>query len=505
MLPPAALLNRLDRSLKLLVGGAADLPTRQQTLRGAIDWSYQLLRPEEQILFCRLGVFVGGFTLESAEVICNPDGELDIFSGFEALLHNSLLRPVKWDFDEPRFDILQTIRDFALESLAAAGELANMQAGHGEYFAQEVMTNWMQMMGEQSLLRLDMLEIEHDNYRAAIAWGLEPGHDISIASRICVFQTWFWYRRGHFHEGREWSERAARATEGSEGIWRAMSLLAAGFMQMWQGDLALAAQNAEKSLRHFEKAGFEIGLTLAHLSYGIILINQGLDREAYGHITLAVEMFDQSGDLWNKSTALIHLANVSLGLGQYDQALNWLRTARPIAESLGDPWLLAFNLNNFGEVARTQEDYELARTYYKRSEALFREADAVGDLARSVHTRGYLALHEGDGSRAEALFHESLTIFRRLGNKRGMAECLAGLAAVGVGDVRASWAAVLLSAAEAQIAASGAAWWPADRVEIERTKRQLAETLGEAEFDRLKVQGQGMDLAEALELAGGER
>lgn len=501
MLPPAALLKRLDQSMKTLVGGAADLPARQQTLRGAIDWSYDLLQPDEQTLFRRLGVFVGGFSLESVEAICNPDGELDAFSGIEALLRNSLLRQVEWGFDDPRFDMLQTIRDYALEKLAESGETSSLRKAHGEYFAQEVMNKWQFMFGAESLARLDYLEAEHDNYRAAVTWALEPDHELWVASQICVFQTWFWYRHGHFHEGREWSERVVRATEGSEGLSRAMSLLAAAFMEMWQGDLAIAGQNAETAIGEFESAHFEIGLTLAHVAYGIILINQGRDREAYTHITIAAEMFDQTGDLWDKATALVHLANASLGLGQYEQALTWLRTARPIAEQLGDPWLMAFSLNNFGEVARAQEDYEKAREYYTQSEALFRRADAVGDQARSIHTMAYLALHDGDVPRAEELFRESLTAFRKLGNKRGMAECLAGLAAVAVTLGKAEQSALLLGAAGTQMASSGAAWWPADRVEVERTRERLMATLNEKELSRLWEQGHSMNLEKAIAYA----
>jgi tetratricopeptide (TPR) repeat protein len=207
------------------------------------------------------------------------------------------------------------------------------------------------------------------------------------------------------------------------------------------------------------------------------------------------------GDEWDKATALVHLANASLGIGEYEQARTWLNLAWASIPRLGDPWLVAFNRNNFGEVARAQGDYELARGYYEEAEDYFRRADAVGDQARLIHTRAYLALHDGNAPRAETLFHESLAAFRKLGNKRGMAECLAGLAAVGIAAGKAEWAATLLSAAEAQMASSGAAWWPADRVEIERTRGKLRQALGEEKLTALWEWGQAMSLEEALNAA----
>ena len=292
-----------------------------------------------------------------------------------------------------------------------------------------------------------------------------------------------------------------QATASVGGVPHGMGLNTAGWMALWQGELGIAEERIALAVQLAEQTDFELGISMGHFSYGVSLINRGRDREAYSHLVQAAEMFDEVNKGWEKVNTLIHLANASLGLGETQQAETWLRQAQPLAESIGDPWQIAFCHNNFGEVARAQGDYERAREDYERAEALYRAADALGDHARLIHTLGYMALHDGDAARAESLFHDSLAAFRKLGNKRGMAECLGGLAAVASARGDAGWGAPLLAAADAQIAASGAAWWPADRVEVERTRRHLRQALGDEAFEAAWERGRGMGLDGAIAYA----
>ena len=501
LLPPAAILKRLDQSMTLLTGGAADLPTRQQTVRNAIDWSYTLLTPDEQTLFARLGVFVGGFTLESAEAVCNADGALDGFAGVETLVRNSLVRQVESPDDEPRFDMLLTIRDYALEKLAERGELAARRTDHAAHFVRRAMENYATIYSEQALPIIMGVEADHDNFRAAMSWSLAEGGDPLGAGWIVIFLMWFWYRRGYLQEGRELAERVIRATEAMGGIPQGMALNAGGMVALWLGESELSIERNRASLALAEQSDFPLGISMGHFTYGVSLLNGGRDKEAYGHLTMAAEMFDEVASGWDKVNTLIHLANAALGLGETAQAEAWLRQALPQAERVGDPWQIAFCHNNFGEVARAQGDYERARGFYERAEALYRAADALGDHARLIHTLGYMALHDGDAARAESLFHDSLAAFRKLGNKRGMAECLGGLAATAVARGDAGWGAPLLAAADAQFTTSGAAWWPADRVEVERTRRHLRQALGDEAFEAAWGRGRGMGLDGAIAYA----
>jgi ATP/maltotriose-dependent transcriptional regulator MalT len=200
----------------------------------------------------------------------------------------------------------------------------------------------------------------------------------------------------------------------------------------------------------------------------------------------------------------IHLGNVELGLGHPEQARELHDGALAIARSVGDSWLVTFALNNLGEVARTQGQYDLARKYYEECQALLNDTGDTGDVARFVHSLGYIAQHEGDHVLAEAQFKQSLRMFRRVGNQRGIAECLAGLAGLKArqGDPQAG--ATMLSAGESLLLSTGGAWWPADRVEVERNRDLIQSALREDEFTDAWEKGKTMTIDQAIAMASDE-
>jgi predicted ATPase len=503
MLTPDALLSRLDQALEFLVSRAKDIPDRQQTLQGTIDWSYQLLGSDAQGLFTRLGIFSGGFTLEAAEAICREMDDLDVFMGIETLMNNSLIRQVDSVTEQPRFDMLQTIREFALEKAAQAGILDDLHRAHCEYFIQ-LADGGMEsgIYGPDSALWLRIYEQEHDNYRQVMAWMLEHLDEVTFELLAVLSQfTWFWYRHGYLQEGSEWTERAVQATEGmGESVLRAFALSGRGSLALWSGDLPLAARRTKEAMELGQRLGLEQVVSLTKMTYGVTLVNMGRDKEAYPHLVDSVELYDDQGQGWLKGTALVHLANVSLGLGDIEQALQWLDTAKPLLNATGDIWTMAFGLNNYGEVARAQGNYEEAEEYYRRTEALYKQADSKGDQARLMTVFGYIAQHKGEFENARTLFLESLEEFRKLGNGRGIAESLAGLACLAAEIGERHWALHLLSAAEARLADLEGAWWPADRVEIDRAKERLQAALGD-QYDALWDEGQSVPLNEAIQYA----
>ena len=502
LLPPQAILSRLDDRLKLLTGGARDLPSRHQTLRNTLEWSYSLLEEQERTLYARLSVFVGGFTLEAAEAVCNPENRFDILDGLTSLVDNSLLRQEDVD-GESRFRMLETIRAYALERLSENGELETMRAQHAGYFGRIIIDHSISNLTAANALHwLNWLEREFDNIRATLAWCLSTPLGIDLGANLTFPLQWFWYRRGYFMEGGMWSERMLASPHlGKNSLERARALLTSASMFMWQG------RQEESLVRNQE--GLALGLrnedeqiiTIANLQIAVTYINMGQDGKAQPLLKEARAFFEEKNLAFFHAITTVHLGNVELGLGNPKQAHELHEEALAEARAIGEPWLLSFALNNLGEVARVQGRYDLARKYYEESDGLISDTGDKGDVARFVHTLGYVAQHEGDLPLAESQFRKSMMMFRELGNRRGMAECMAGLAGLKARQGQAEWGAVMLSAAESVFKITGGAWWPADRVEVEANQEYIRNALGEVQLAAAQAKGQAMTLEQALAFA----
>jgi len=506
LLPPAAILARLAErdALKLLTGGARDRPARHQTLRSTLEWSYDLLNPDETLLYARLGVFVGGFTLEAAEAVCNPDGRLDMLEGVGGLLNNSLLRQTDAAGGEPRFGMLETIRAYALERLAASGELEALQRQHAEYFGDVIINQAAnQLYTARSVYWLDWLEREHDNVRATLAWSQREPVNAKFAAELVMSLNWFSCRRGYMNEGRQWAERLLTLPAlQAPAPPRALALQASGLMALWQGEQAAALTKLSEGLAIWQRLEEPAGVAPTLLANGVAFVNMGRDSDALPLLDEALGLFEELRRPFFHTLALVHRGNADLGLGRLEQARARLEQAYAEAQMIGDGWQVAFVLNNLGEVARAQGEYAAARQSYEQSENLLRQSGDQGDLARLIHSLGYVALHEGDTARAETQFRDSLAMFRRMGNRRGITECLAGLAGLH-GAAQPRWAATLLSAAEAALYATGGAWWPADRREVEASRERIRAALDEAAFAAAWAEGRGLSLDQALRFAEG--
>lgn len=506
ILPPQAILARLDDALKLLTNGARDLPARHQTLRNTLVWSYELLEQDQQTLFARLSVFVGGFTLEAAEAVCNPDGRLDILEELTSLVDNSLIRQEETSTGEARFGMLETVRTYALERLEESAELEMLQAEHAKYFGEIAIKRIeTEIYSEHALYWLDWLERELYNLRAMLSWCLTAPGGVALGVEVVFALTWFWYRRGYFIEGLTWAERFMSLPElQTPSPLRAIVQQTYGILAIWKGEQDRGLTQIEASLDYLHITEEVRWIAPALISKAVALINMGRDRDAQPLLEQAREIFMDIGEKYFLVIALVHLGNVELGLGNPEKARSVLEEAHSVARTLNEPWILSFVLNNLGEVARVEGQYGLARTYYEECEHLLGTTGDRGDMARFVHSLGYIAQHEGDDQGAEAQFRTSLTQFRRLGNRRGIAESLAGLAGLKARQGHHCWGATLLGAAERLLQSTGGAWWPADRVEVEQNRAIIKAALPEDAFADAWQAGEGMGIDDAIGFASRE-
>jgi non-specific serine/threonine protein kinase len=347
VLSPSALLARLDHRLPLLTGGARDLPARQHTMRDAIAWSYELLRLEEQRFFRRLAVFVGGFTLEAAETVASgADITNDILDVVASLVEQSLLREVDGPGNEPRYLMLETVREFGLEQLVAAGEDATTRDRHAA---------WCLALAGQApdalspIVRpdvFDRLEAEHPNLRAALAWLDRSGRAADML-RLADALAWFWYLGGHYREGLDWLERAlAISDEDTPARARCEALCRVGHLAQTL-DEPRAATYLEQALALARTIGYVAYEAEASVLLGIMAEDRGDYAAAEEHLTVGRRLNEQAGIPWARIVADYHLGVVAYGRGDLLRATALLEGARVEAalaldNSLVPAWSLEY-------------------------------------------------------------------------------------------------------------------------------------------------------------------
>jgi predicted ATPase/class 3 adenylate cyclase len=470
LLAPGALLARLGHSLDFLTGGRRDLPARQQTLRSAIAWSYDLLRPPEQRLYRRLGVFVGGFTLEATEAVCDPDGDLgiDALDGVSALVDASLVRQDHTVGDEPHFTMLETIREYALEQLDASGEASRAHLRHREYFVTFAERAAPELRGRQGTVWFDRLEEEHGNCRAALDAVEAESDGTDVAASMAEALAWFWVMRGHGREARGRVDRLVARTTGSPAS-RATLLGVAGFIGAQMGDIAAAIPCLERSLALWREIGDERGL-------------------ATGIANLAAATW-QGGD---RATAMV-LVEECVGL------LRRVGAQRPHSEIIA-----TYVESPIATLARLSEHHGDRA----RAENLFDEALSIcranGDrhgIANALRGLGSLAFGEGATERAVTLLQESLSLLRELVDAPCGTDNLEQLAYVATLRGHHVRAARLLGAAERLRIDAGVAPRPSTLAVHDRTVTAACTALGEAVFAAERSHGDELTFAEAVAYA----
>jgi len=394
LLSPRALLDRLDDRLHVLSGGPPHLPERQRTLRGALDWSYNLLTPGEQDLFGRLAVFASGCTLEAAETVCAEPGPspIPVLDELASLIGSNLARvEVDGKGDgESRVGMLETMRAYGLERLEATGEAAAVRRRHAAYYLALAEAAESELTGTEQARWLGRLEAEHDNMRAALAWARERAGDGDEMALQFAGALWrFWWMRGYLAEGRRWMEGLLGRAGGST-IVRARALNGAGNLAWSQGDYAKATAWYEESIVFWRQVGDGVGIARALSNLGMVLYEQG---------------------------------DLSRAQARYEESLALHRQWRD-----PDPWSIAATLNNLGRAVHQQGDRARARALFAESLALKRE---IGDSSGTAATLGNLAdvaSADGDDAHAATLYRDSVSLYKELGDPGGIAAGCEGIA-----------------------------------------------------------------------------
>jgi non-specific serine/threonine protein kinase len=454
--------GRLDDRFRLLTGGSRTAMTRHQTLRAAIDWSYELLLQAERVLLHRLSVFAGGWTLEAAEAVCEGEGmeSWEVLELQAHLVEKSLVLLESAAEGEARYRMLATIRQYAGDRLVEAGEAARMRDRHRDWFLALAERAQSELRGSEQALWLDRLEQEHDNVRAALEWSLAGEAGAEAALRLAGALYRFWYVRGYLTEGRQWLESALAAGSGAAAGPRAKGLHGAGYLAWGQGDSARAGELIEQSQALYRELGDKRGLARALNSLGIVAMDQA----------------------------------------QNERAKSLLEEGLELARELKANDLIASLLNNLGEVERIRGDYVRAKALY--TEVLAAKRDVRSSTAIVLINLGLIAVVERDSASARSWFTEGLRFARKLGDRGSIATtALEGMAGAATLDGEFDRATRLLGAAHALRQAINLPVQSGDRADYDRALSAARSGLGEEAFAAAWAAGLALGVDQAIDHA----
>jgi predicted ATPase/DNA-binding SARP family transcriptional activator len=476
LLSPPALLKRLDRRLPLLTGGVLDAPARQQTLRAAIAWSYDLLDASERALFAALGVFVGGCTLAAAAAVLSfefkvlssdqlnselrtQNSELDILNLLESLIDKSLLQRSEDIGDEPRFMLFETIREYALEQLEASGAAALARRRHALYYLELANEIDDQIHGAQQLELLARLEAEHENLRAAMGWCLggeetrdketraddsqspsfqSPHLPVSpspspllsrqeIGLQLAGALWWAWYVCGHAREAREWLQAALDQAGAAESTAaRARALIGLGYLTLFQGEYTLARKLYEHILVVVVALDNPVGIAWARYGLGRVAWHQGDGAGSIAQYEESLALFRQADDQFGVAWALARLAEATWHRGDGARSIAQYEESLALFRAAGDSWSIASVLG-MASMFGFRLDQPRAAALFQECLALCRELGDKRGLRGVLLSMGTAAWLHSDYPQAIALYQECLALSRELGDRLGTAEALSWL------------------------------------------------------------------------------
>ena len=436
--------KRLDNAFRLLAVPGGDLLPRHQTLRAALDWSYDLLSEGEKTLLARLSVFAGGWTLAAAEAVCAGGGiaENDVSDLLASLIEKSLTQ-FQFDSgdpdDEARYRMLETVRQYGAERLSASGEAASVWERHIAHFVAIAEEAEPHLDGTEQLMWLNRLETEHDNLRAALG-ACEAAVSALSGLRLSGALLRFWEARGYLTEGRahlaralarrHTAEQAAESgTADASAVQRAVAgaLLAAGIAAKHQGDSSAARRLMEECLAFYYEMDDKKGIAKTLTFLGNVTQNQGDYPGARSLYEDSLALYQEIGDKNGSGRALMNLGNVALYLGDYPRARSLYEESLVLRRAVGEKTGIAAVLNNMGLTALYQSDYREARSLYEQSLPLVREIGDRQVIGNTLNNMGLIAIYQEDYVMARSLYEECLALTQEIDDKQGISRALQNL------------------------------------------------------------------------------
>ncbi|HSL42854.1 MAG TPA: BTAD domain-containing putative transcriptional regulator, partial [Anaerolineales bacterium] len=511
LLMPGALLARLDKRLDLLVGGPRDLPTRQQTLRATLEWSYDLLSAPQQALFRRLAVFAGGCTLEAIEAVSAALGEEReaVFEGVTSLLDQSLIQRDASDPPEARLIMLETIHEYALERVIQSGESQALHKAHAEYFLALAEGAVPHLHTVAQIEWANRIEEDYDNFRAALAWAhnhRDGANGNEIELRLAGALFWFWIMRAYLSEGRRWLEGAlGQADPLRPSPVLARALFGAGVLTQVQGDIATAGKQLEKSAAFWRELDDKRGLALV-LTYpeglGWVRLYEQRGGEARSLFAEGAEIWRELEDRWGLAASLWGLA-AAVRRDDLDAARPIIEESVALWREVGDRRGLAYALLQLGITARLGHNVEQARNALEESIELSRELGDSNVLSSALQSLGEVAREQGDVAQAAALFEEGLRLTSQIQDRPTLALHMIGVASLASVAGQPQRAVLLLTAAQTLLETIGmsVAVWPESRLDYDHHMHVAREQLDESSFLEACAMGRSLRLDQAIAIA----
>lgn len=497
------LLARLSKRLEVLTGGARDLPTRQQTLRSTIDWSYQLLDASEKRLFARLSVFAGGWTLEAAAQVCNAMADLgrDVVDGLQSLVEHNMIQQTTTSTETVRFTMLETLREYALEQLDASEERATLGELHAKYYVRLIEAARALPVGDERLgFWKNRIDPEHDNMRAALAWShMTPG-TAELGLRL-TSSAWL----GDPRNVQVGLERALARADQEEGVYRrarARALANLAEMLYLQGNYARAESCFAESLRLDRLAGDLSFIAQGLERWGFIARERGDTLTARARLEEALILTRELKISWIICLVGNTLGETLIMLGDTDSAERHLEESLQIARQIPATTYAGWSLNHLGHIAQIRGEFEKATKLHLESLSLLRgESLEYFGPVEALHCLGECALGQNDPVLAASRFEQGLELAEQVKYRAGAAWCLAGFAGVAVLQEEPDRAAILWGAAEHLRSSMGVRKPPAADATHTRLMEQARQALGDVVFDAAWERGQRMPLDQVIALA----